>query len=253
MKLSDHPTRLEFDKSRKEIKKENKQLSKDIIELQRKLYAQKEKSLLVIFQGVDASGKDSALRDVFREINPAGCHVFSFKKPTEKEASHDFLWRVHHVCPAKGMIHIFNRSHYEDILVPKVEGYLPDDVIDERFEMMNDFERMLTKNGTTILKFYLHLSKDRQKEKLMKRVNRHDKHYKHSDGDWEVRKKWDQYMEVYEEIFERCNEVPWHIIPSDDNKEKANIIAKIVIEAMEQMDLSFPPLKSKLFTPEYEN
>ncbi len=252
MKLSEHPTRLKFEQSRKEVKQENKQLSKHIIELQRKLYAQQEKSLLVIFQGMDASGKDSALRDVFREINPAGCHVFSFKKPTEKEAGHDFLWRVHNVCPAKGMIHIFNRSHYEDILVPKVEGFLPDEVIEQRFEMMNDFERMLTQNGTTLLKFYLHLSKDRQKEKLMKRVNRPDKHYKHSDGDWEVRKKWDQYMQVYEEIFERCNEIPWHIIPSDENKEKANIIAKIVIKTLENMELAYPELESEIFTPEYE-
>lgn len=249
MKLSDHPTRLKFEQSLKEIKQENKELSKKIIKLQNKLYAQAEKSILVIFQGMDASGKDSALRDVFREINPAGCHVFSYKKPTEKEASHDIFWRVHHNCPAKGMIHIFNRSHYEDILVPKVEGYLPNEVIEERFEMMNDFERMLTKNGTTILKFYLHLSKERQKEKLMKRVNQPDKHYKHSDGDWEVRKKWDQYMTVYEEIFERCNEVPWHIIPSDENKEKANIIAKIVIDAMKKMDLEYPELESELFKP----
>lgn len=253
MKLSDHPTRLKFDKSIKEIKHENKELSKHICELQTKLYAQKEKSMLVIFQGMDASGKDSALRDVFREINPAGCHVHSFKKPTELEAAQDFLWRVHKVCPAKGMIHIFNRSHYEDILVPRVEGYLPDEVIEERFQIMNDFERMLQNNGTTILKFYLHLTKERQQEKLMERVNKPEKHYKHSDGDWEVRKKWDQYMAAYEEIFERCNEVPWHIIPSDENKEKANIISKIVIKEMEKMDLKYPDLVSDLFTPNYKD
>lgn len=252
MKLSDYPTRLKFNISKKEIKLENKELSKRICELQTKLYAQKKKSLLVIFQGMDASGKDSALKDVFRDINPAGCHVYSFKKPTELEAAQDFLWRIHKVCPAKGMIHIFNRSHYEDILVPKVEGFLADDVIEERFQLMNDFERMLSHNGTVILKFYLHLTKDRQEEKLMERVNLPEKHYKHGDGDWEVRKKWDQYMKVYEEIFEKCNDVPWHIIPSDDNKEKANIISKIVIETMEKMDLAYPELESDLFVPEYK-
>jgi len=253
MKLSDHPTRVKFDNSRKEIKLENKELSEQICELQTKLYAQGTQSLLVIFQGMDASGKDSALRDVFRAINPAGCNVYSFKKPTELEAAQDIFWRVHKQCPAAGMIQIFNRSHYEDILVPKVEGFLPNEVIEERFEMMNDFERMLTNNGTTILKFYLNVSKERQEEKLMKRVNRPDKHYKHNDNDWEVRKKWDQYMKVYEELFERCNEIPWHIIPSDDNKEKANIISKIVIETMENMNLAYPELESNLFTPEYEN
>lgn len=251
MKLSDHPTRLKFDQSLKEIKKENKKLSEEICDLQTKLYAQGKKSLLVIFQGMDASGKDSALRDVFRAINPAGCNVHSFKKPSEVEMAHDFLWRVHRVCPAKGMIQIFNRSHYEDILVPKVEGFVSDDVIEERFKIINNFEKMLTKNGTIILKFYLHLSNERQEEKLMKRVNRADKHYKHNDGDWEVRKKWDQYMEVYEQIFDRCNDIPWHIIPSDDNKEKANIISKIVIKEMKKMDLEYPKLESDLFTPEY--
>jgi PPK2 family polyphosphate:nucleotide phosphotransferase len=252
MKLSDHPTRLKFEQSLKEIKQENKALSKEICELQTKLYAQGEKSLLVIFQGMDASGKDSALRDVFRAINPAGCNVYSFKKPTDVEFAHDFLWRVHKVCPAKGMIQIFNRSHYEDILVPKVEGFLSDKVIEKRFELINDFEKMLTENGTKILKFYLHLSNERQEEKLMKRINRPDKHYKHNDNDWVVREKWDDYMKVYEEIFERCNDIPWHIIPSDDNKEKANIISKIVIKEMKKMNLAYPELDSERFTPEYK-
>lgn len=252
MKLSDFPTRLKFELSNKEIKQENKALSKEIEALQTKLYAQRKKSLLVIFQGMDASGKDSALRDVFRNINPAGCHVHSFKKPTDIEASHDFLWRVHQVCPAQGMIQIFNRSHYEDILVPSVEGFLPKDVIKERYELINNFEQHLEKNGTKILKFYLHLTKERQEEKLMERVNKPEKHYKHSDGDWEVRKKWDEYMKVYEQIFEKCNVIPWHIIPSDENKEKANIISKIVIKTMKDMNLEYPPLDSQLFQPDYE-
>lgn len=252
MKLSDYPTRKKFDISLKEIKQENKKLSQQIEELQSKLYAQAEKSVLVIFQGMDASGKDSALKDVFRNINPAGCHVHSFKKPTPIELSHDFLWRLHQVCPAKGMIHIFNRSHYEDILVPTVEGFLPKSVIEDRYRIINDFEHMLEQNGTKILKFYLHITKQRQEEKLMERVNKPEKHYKHSDDDWVVRKKWDDYMKVYETIFDKCNKIPWHIIPSDDNKEKANIISKIVVDTMKKMDLSYPPLDSNMFKPEYE-
>jgi PPK2 family polyphosphate:nucleotide phosphotransferase len=247
MNIAEIPSKGFTKLSRKELKKENKQLSKDIIELQNKLMADGSQSLLVIFQGVDASGKDGALKDVFRAINPAGCNVYSFKKPTAREMRHDFLWRVHQVCPAAGMIQIFNRSHYEDILVPSVEGFIPKEIIEKRFKIINDFEKMLEANGTKILKFYLNISKDRQEEKLSDRVNIQEKHWKHNDGDWEVRKKWDQYMEVYNEIFEKCNDIPWHIIPADDNKEKANAIAKIVIDTMEAMDLEYPDLKSEKF------
>ncbi len=251
MRLKDISTKGVSDLSRKELKLENKQLSKDIVELQTKLMADKSQSLLVIFQGVDASGKDGALKDVFRAINPAGCKVWSFKKPTPRELSHDFLWRVHQVCPAAGMIQIFNRSHYEDILVPTVEGFIPKEIIDKRYELINDFEKMLEANGTKILKFYLHISKERQEEKLTDRINNPEKHWKHNDGDWAVRAKWDQYMEVYETIFDRCNDIPWHIIPADNNKEKANAISKIVVETMENMNLEYPELDSELFTPEY--
>ncbi len=247
MNIADIPTKGFTKLSRKELKQENKQLSKEIIELQNKLMADGSQSLLVIFQGVDASGKDGALRDVFRAINPAGCKVYSFKKPTAREMRHDFLWRVHQVCPAAGMIQIFNRSHYEDILVPSVEGFIPKEVIEKRFEIINDFEKMLEANGTKILKFYLNISKERQGEKLADRVNIQEKHWKHNDGDWKVREKWDQYMEVYNEIFEKCNDIPWHIIPADDNKEKANAISKIVIETMEAMDLEYPDLESDMF------
>lgn len=247
MNIADIPTGGITKLSRKELKKENKQLSKEIIELQNKLMADGSQSLLVIFQGVDASGKDGALKDVFRSINPAGCKVWSFKKPSARELSHDFLRRVHQVCPAAGMIQIFNRSHYEDILVPSVEGLFPKEIIEKRFKIINDFEHMLEANGTKILKFYLNISKERQEEKLSDRINIQEKHWKHNDGDWDVREKWDQYMAVYNEIFEKCNDIPWHIIPSDDNKEKANAIAKIVIETMEGMNLAYPELESERF------
>jgi polyphosphate kinase 2 (PPK2 family) len=131
-----------------------------------------------------------------------------------------------------------------------VEGFIPKEIIDKRYEIINNFEKMLEANGTKILKFYLHISKEVQKEKLTDRINLPEKHWKHNDGDWAVREKWDQYMDVYETIFERCNDVPWHIIPADNNKEKANAISKIVIKTFEEMDLEYPDLKSELFTPE---
>lgn len=240
-----------LDLSKDELKIENKALSKQIVASQHLLLASKKRSLLVVFQGVDASGKDGALRDVFRKINPAGCNVYSFKKPTSKEFSHDFLWRVHKVCPARGMIQVFNRSHYEDILVPSVEGFIPEAVIEKRYETINHFEKMLENNGTKVLKFYLHISKEKQEERLLDRINTPEKHWKHNDGDWDVREKWEQYMMVYEKIFERCNAIPWHIIPSDSNRVKVNRIAKQVLKALEAMNLEFPPLESDRFTPNY--
>lgn len=247
MRLKNISTKGVSELSKHDLKLENKQLSKEIVALQNKLMADGSQSLLVIFQGMDASGKDGALKDVFRSINPAGCNVYSFKKPTPNEMRHDFLWRVHKVCPATGMIQIFNRSHYEDILVPTVEGFIPKEIIDRRYDIINGFEKMLEDNGTKILKFYLHISKERQEEKLSDRINKLEKHWKHNDGDWAVREKWDQYMEVYEDIFDKCNDVPWHIIPADNNKEKANAISKIVLQTLEDMDLEFPDLESEEF------
>ena len=249
--LAKHSTTEPKGLVKEEIKAENIQLINRIRELQRILYADGSKGLLLILQGVDASGKDGTVRRIFSGANPLGCRVYGFKKPTEEEFAHDFLWRVHKVVPAKGMIHIFNRSHYEDILVPTVEGFIPKEIIDKRYELINDFEKMLEANGTKILKFYLHISKERQEEKLTDRINNPEKHWKHNDGDWAVRAKWDQYMEVYETIFDRCNDIPWHIIPADNNKEKANAISKIVVETMENMNLEYPELDSELFTPEY--
>lgn len=229
------------------IKKENKELIVRIAELQRLLYAAREQSILVVLQGVDASGKDGAVRGIFSAVNPLGCSVYPFKKPTDEEFSHDFLWRIHKVVPPKGMIHIFNRSHYEDILVPTVLGTHSKKEIDKRYDQINDFERMLEANGTKIIKCYLHISKDKQFERLTERLEHPEKHWKHEDGDWESRKLWDDYMNVYETIFKRCNELPWSIIPSDKNWVKINYIAKELISAMEKMDLKWPELESNKF------
>jgi PPK2 family polyphosphate:nucleotide phosphotransferase len=205
--LSEVPTKS-IDRAQKEnIKKENEALVKEIIDFQRRMYADSQHSMLVIFQGMDASGKDSATRKVFSGVNPLGIKVHSFKKPSDEELKHDFLWRVHKYVPAKGMIQVFNRSHYEDILVPSVEGYLSPEFIEQRYDQINHFEKLLMNgNRTTILKFYLHTSKEEQLERLTERLENPEKHWKHNDGDWTTREKWNEYRAVYERIFERCNE-----------------------------------------------
>jgi PPK2 family polyphosphate:nucleotide phosphotransferase len=232
------------DWSKKKIKKENEQLIERISELQRLLYADGTKSILLILQGVDASGKDGTVRRIFKGINPLGCRVYPFKKPTEEEYAHDFLWRVHKVTPAKGMIHIFNRSHYEDILVPSVLKTISNTVINDRFEQINSFEKLLEAHGTKVIKCYLHISKDEQLARLNERIQNPEKHWKHNDGDWSSRELWDDYMKVYESIFTNCNEIPWHIIPADKNWVKINYIARLLLDALEQMQLSWPDLKS---------
>jgi len=235
-------TRGNSTKDKDQLKLENEKLIKKIENLQRVLYAESKQSLLVVFQGVDASGKDGAMNGVFGGINMLGCNVCSFKKPTEEEFAHDFLWRIHKVVPPKGMIHVFNRSHYEDILVPTVEGYYTKEIIERRYEHINRFEELLHDAGTTILKFYLHISKEVQLERLTERMENPEKFWKHNDGDWASREKWDLYMKAYETIFEKCNTIPWHIIPSDSNTFKINAIAKIVLASLEEMKLHLPGL-----------
>lgn len=232
---------------KEEIKKENEQLLEKIIDYQKKMNAEAKHSILIVLQGMDAAGKSGAAR-VLAGVNPSGIRVKGYKKPTEHEMAHDFLWRIHQHTPARGMIQIFDRSHYEDILVPTVGKYVPKDVIDKRYDLINDFERLLTQNNTTILKFYLHLSKNKQEERLMERVNNPQKHYKHNDGDWKSREDWDEYMKVYERIFKKCDEVPWKIIPSDNGWYKENLIAKEIIAAFEKMDMKWPKLQSEIFT-----
>jgi len=233
------------DWNKKDIKKENEDLVEKISELQKLLYADNTRSILLILQGIDAAGKDGTVRTIFEAVNPLGCRVYPFKKPNEREASHDFLWRVHKVTPPKGMIHIFNRSHYEDILVPTVIKSHSEDVIRGRYEHINNFEKMLEANGTKVIKCYLHISKEEQLERLNERIENPEKHWKHNDGDWSSREQWDEYMKVYESIFEKCNDVPWHIIPADSNWVKINHVAKILLKSLEEMDLSWPKLQSE--------
>jgi len=245
--LNSIDTRGPKDWVKEDVKKENKQLIEEIAALQRVLFAEEKHGLLIILQGVDAAGKDGAVRSIFGGINPLGCNVYAFKKPTEEEFAHDFLWRVHSKVPRTGMIHIFNRSHYEDILVPSVEGYYTKERIAARYDHINNFEKLLADGGTKILKFYLHISKEEQLERLTERIENPEKHWKHNDGDWESRKKWDSYMKVYEDIFQKCNAIPWHIVPSDRNWVKVNTIAKVILKTLKEMDLKWPDLETEKF------
>lgn len=206
----------EFDK--KETKDETIKLLQQLDELQNLLYAEANHSVLVILQGIDASGKDGAIKHVFSSMNPQGVDVTSFKVPTQQELSHDFLWRVHAHAPAKGMIQVFNRSQYEDVLITRVHGWCDDDTAKKRFKAINNFEELLIKhNATSILKFYLHVSLQEQQERLKERMSDPTKEWKYNENDLKESKLWDKYMQMYEDVFEHCNVIPWTIVPSDQN------------------------------------
>ena len=246
MNIKDHYT-FNPDWDRGKIKGDTKQILRQIGELQYKMYAQQKYSLLVVFQGTDASGKDGLTRGLLRYCNPIGIKIISFKKPTPEEFAHDFLWRVHRHAPAKGDIQIFIRSHYEDILVPSVEGYYSEEMIAQRYGLINDFEKLLEHNGTRVLKFFLNVSLEAQEERLMERVQLREKHWKHKDGDWENRKKFDAYKAVYEKIFRECNDIPWHIVPADKNWQKLYYVATEVLKTLKSLELEWPDLQSELF------
>ncbi len=211
--------------------------------LQEKLYAEGKQSLLVVFQAMDTGGKDGVIRKVFEGVNPQGVRVVSFKAPTPEELAHDFLWRVHQYAPPRGYIGVFNRSHYEDVLVVRVNNLVPKPAWKARYDYINQFEHLLASNGTRILKFYLHISKDEQKQRLQVRLENPEKQWKFSMGDLPVRKQWDDYMEAYEALLQRCNTdyAPWHIIPANHKWYRDLIVAKAIVAALEDMDPCFPP------------
>lgn len=240
-------TRAPENLDKDEIKKETKALKERMAELQHILRAQKKYSLLVVLQGLDASGKDGTVKNVFSKIPAFGISVAAFKAPTKEELAHDFLWRVHKETPAKGQIKIFDRSHYEDVLVTRVLGFVDDDLAKKRFEMINNFEEILADNGTITLKFFLNVSKDRQEERLNERMAIREKFYKHSDGDWATRKDWDKYMVYYNECIEHTQKIaPWHIVPVDQNWYKEYFITKVVVETLEKLDLNYPDLETEM-------
>ena len=216
-----------------------------IDEWQNKLYAEGKRALLVVLQGIDSAGKDGTVRAVFHTCGPIGVQNVPFKAPTDVELAYDFLWRVHAVVPRKGYIGIFNRSHYEDVLVARVRKLASDEVIEQRYDHINHFEKMLVQNGVTILKFMLNISKDEQASRLKKRVADPTKRWKFNPADLEDRKLWDDYMDAYETALNRCSTeyAPWYVIPSNHNWVRNNIIGRIVSEKLEEMNPKFPEPK----------
>lgn len=250
IKLKKIDTRAPKKFSKHECLKELEKLKTKLEELQNLMYAESKHALLIVLQGMDAAGKDGVVRKVFETVNPMGCRVISFKTPTELELKHDFLWRVHRQVPEKGFIHVFNRSHYEDVLIQRVHKYVDDKTIKQRFAHINNFERLLVESDTHILKFYLHISKAEQLKRLELRMSDRTKMWKYNDDDLKERQFWADYMDAYEDAFKHCSEhAKWHIVPSDDNWYKEYVIASKVVELMESLKMRFPGLKHKKDAP----
>lgn len=218
----------------------------ELDELQNLLYAESKHALLIVIQGMDASGKDGTVRNVFGKLNPQGVLVKSFKTPTPEELAHDFLWRIHAHAPAKGLIQLFNRSQYEDVLITRVHKWIDDETAYKRMKAINRFENLLTEhNDTHILKFYLHISPEQQKQRLDERIHNPAKQWKYNEDDFKEARLWDDYMKMYEDCFEHCNEVPWTIVPADQNWYKEYLIAATVRDTLKSLKMQYPGLKKK--------
>ena len=211
--------------------------------LQNLFYADKRFKLLVILQGMDASGKDGTLRGVFNRVTPLGVHTMGWKAPSEEERAHDYLWRIHQHMPRAGEFMVFNRSHYEDVLVPPVNGWITPEQTLQRFAQINDFERMLSENGTIILKFMLHISYEEQGVRLQERIDDETKHWKFSLGDLEVRKQWDKYQQAYENLLNATSTpwAPWTVVPADSKTHRNLMIASVIKDSLQKLDLRYPP------------
>jgi PPK2 family polyphosphate:nucleotide phosphotransferase len=242
IKLSDYSTLPPKGLDKKEAKEESAKMAERLGKLQEMLFAQKKYSLLVVFQGMDGSGKDGAVDNVFQDCHCGGLQIVSYKKPTEDEFGHDFLWRIHKNTPAKGIIGIFNRSHYEDIIIQRVHKWIDEDRVKLRMDAINAFENLLLEdNNTQILKFYFHISKDEQEVELKQRINDPEKQWKHNPNDWKERESWDDYMRCYEDAINK-SAIPWHIVPVDDRWYRDYFILKTLVEALEKLDLAYPKI-----------
>jgi PPK2 family polyphosphate:nucleotide phosphotransferase len=244
IKLSQVETRAPKELNKQETKEQTLAILEELDELQNLLFAEGKHSVLVVIQGIDGSGKDGVIRNVLGNMNPQGVSVKSFKAPTAEEASHDFLWRIHQHAPQKGMIQVFNRSHYEDILVTRVHKWCDDKTAQKRMKAINDFEELLQEhNSTHILKFYLHVSAEEQHERLSERLKDPTKMWKYNEKDFEEAKLWDVYMQMYEDCFDNCNNPGWTIVPSDQNWYKEYIIAKALRDLLKGLNMQYPGLK----------
>jgi PPK2 family polyphosphate:nucleotide phosphotransferase len=227
----------ELDKQRKRIR-----------DLQARLYGEHKRSILIVLQAMDTGGKDGTIKGVFQGVNPQGCQVWSFKAPSAEEADHDFLWRYHNRVPSKGMIHIFNRSHYEDVLIVRVKGLVPETVWRPRYEAINQFEYALTMSGVTVIKFYLHISKDEQKRRLESRLADADKRWKFSSNDLKERVLWDDYQVAFEDAINACSTpyAPWYVIPSNKKWYRNLVVARTIADTLEAMGPRYPAAEAGL-------
>jgi len=221
-----------------------KVLNKELESLQELLYAEGKRKLLVVLQGMDASGKDGTIRHVFEGVNPQGVKVASFKAPSKKELAHDYLWRVHQQVPAQGEITIFNRSHYEDVLIVRVKNFVPESVWSKRYAHIRDFERMLFEEGTTILKFFLHIDRDEQKARLQARLDESSKNWKFNPGDLTERKLWDAYQKAFEDAFNETSteHAPWFIVPGNRKWYRNIVIASTMVETLKNFHMEYPQI-----------
>ena len=218
------------------------QLQEKLRELQERLYAEDKRSLLLIFQAMDTGGKDGAVKSLLTGINPAGVQVTSFKAPSSEELDHDYLWRVHQKVPSRGMIGVWNRSHYEDVLIVRVHDLVPEKLWRKRYRHINDFERLLTDHGVTVLKFFLHISEDAQRERLEARLADPTKNWKFQAGDLAERKLWDKYTKAYEDMLTECSteHAPWYLVPSDKKGPRDVMIVEVLVDTLEKMKPQFP-------------
>jgi PPK2 family polyphosphate:nucleotide phosphotransferase len=237
----DFPSGDELDKA---IKHERKRLKK----LQSVLYADGRYALLVVLQGRDASGKDGTVRKVFRSVNPMGCEVTSFKTPTDIELEHDFLWRVHQRVPRRRLIGIFNRSHYEDVIVPRVRKLVPKKILAARYDQINEFERTLSASSVVVLKFFLHVSRDEQKKRLTERLEDRKKNWKFRAGDLDDRALWTEYTAAYRDAIAKCSTTwaPWYVVPADDEDARDLLISRKIADTLDDLNLEYPPLDPAL-------
>ncbi len=237
-----------FHEDRDSAEFEFRNLRDELVLLQRRLYAEGKHKLLVVFQAMDAGGKDGTIRRVFRGVNPQGVLVTSFKVPSKRELAYDFLWRVHMAVPSTGMIGVFNRSHYEDVLVVRVHNIVPKSVWRPRYNQINIFEQLLVESGTTILKFYLHISREEQRDRFQDRINDPEKNWKFSLADLEKREYWNDYMKAYEELLSKTTSQwsPWYIIPANQKWYRNLAVTKVIVAALRRLDPQFPTSEEKL-------
>jgi len=244
IKLNEIDTRAPKNVDKEKTKEKTLAILEELDELQNLLYAENKHSILIIIQGMDASGKDGVIRNVLGNMNPQGVTVRSYKAPTAEEAAHDFLWRIHQYAPSKGMIQIFNRSHYEDIVITRVHKWCDDKTAQKRMKAINNFEELLqAHNATHILKFYLHISPEEQHQRLSERMKDPGKMWKYNEKDFEEAKLWDVYMEMYEDCFNNCDNPAWTIVPSDQNWYKEHIIAVTLRDKLKSLNMQYPGLK----------